>query len=331
MRIAESGVVLAKLLELLTQPDPMDWQAVLDCVLTGIRSPEGSLVTAAGVVLASSGQPPVAASWRQRLPLRCSGITYGYLCSNVADIPHDAPSIAAALGLALRSVALEQQSADFLSAVTHDVRGGLGRTSGFVQLLQQKAAAYPELVELAGLTSTHLADTELLLRELSAYAHSGRKHSQVSKSSVTAIFDTVAYLTRRRCESSGATLVLEPTEAVVAASEDTVVQLLIRVIDNSLKFAGDHPQVRLSAQRLPATVLIRVEDSGPLFDPAHAETIFIPFQRLHSKRFPGHGLGLAIARRTITSLGGTIVAEPATPSGLAILVELPSEPLPERR
>jgi signal transduction histidine kinase len=319
--------VLANLLELLTQPDPIHWQAVLDCILTAIACPDGSLVTAGGVVLASSGQP--VASWQQRLPLRCAGLTYGYLCCNATEIPQ-APSIAAALGLTLRSAALDQQSADFLSAVTHDVRGGLGRASGFAQLLQQKAAASPELVQLAGMTTAHLADTELLLRELSAYAHSGRKHSQVSKSSVTAIFETVAYLTRRRFESSGATLVLEPTDAVVAASEDTVVQLLIRVVDNALKFAGDHPQVRLSSRRLPNTVLIRVEDSGPQFDPTQTETIFAPFQRLHSKRFPGHGLGLAIARRTITSLGGTIVAHPAIPSGLAILLELPGEPVPQR-
>jgi signal transduction histidine kinase len=312
------------LLELLTHPDGIDWQAVLQCVLTGAACPDGSLVTAGGVVLASAGRPPVTA-WQQRLPLRCAGLTYGYLCCNAAAELPQAPSIAAALGLALRSMAIDQQSADFLSAVTHDVRGGLGRAAGFAQLLQQKAAAHPELVELAGLTTTHLADTELLLRELSTYAHAGRKHSQGSKSSVTAIFETVAYLTRRRCESSGATLVLAPTDAVVAASEDAVVQLLVRVVDNSLKFAGEQPQIRLSSQRLPDSVLIRVEDSGPPFDSAHTETIFAPFQRLHSKRFPGHGLGLAIVRRTITSLGGTIVAQPATPSGLAVLIELPAE------
>jgi len=313
--------VLANLLELLTQPDTVDWQAVLDCILLEAASPSGSLVTTAGVVLASSGPP--ASSWQQQLELRCAGLTYGYLRCNAAAALPNAPSIAAALGLALRSAAIDQQSADFLSAVTHDVRGGLGRAAGFAQLLQRKAVDHPELAELAGLTTTHLADTELLLRELSTYAHSGRKHSPVSKSSVTAIFDTVAYLTRRRFESSGATLVLEPGDGVIAASEDTVAQLLVRVLDNSLKFAGDQPRVRLSSECRSSRVLIRVEDSGPPFNPAHTETIFAPFQRLHSKRFPGHGLGLAIARRTITSLGGTIVAQPATPTGLAIIVELP--------
>jgi two-component system sensor kinase FixL len=70
---------------------------------------------------------------------------------------------------------------------------------------------------------------------------------------------------------------------------------------------------------------IRVGDDGPGIHPELVDAVFEPWQRGGSTS-PGHGLGLALCRHLVGSVGGTIRFDTPTPpagTGAEVVIELP--------
>ena len=106
-------------------------------------------------------------------------------------------------------------------------------------------------------------------------------------------------------------------------------QLMQNLIGNALKYhsPGESPEVRIYANPLPDKVQIFVEDKGIGFDPADADRIFEPFQRLVGRNeYEGSGIGLAICRRIVERHGGEIAAVSEPGLGTTFIVTLPDQP-----
>ena len=124
----------------------------------------------------------------------------------------------------------------------------------------------------------------------------------------------------------------------ILASPLRMRQLFQNLIANALKFhpAGVAPEVHIEAssrsggrgargRRDRAGALeLRVSDNGIGFEQKHSERIFSPFQRLHGRQaYEGSGMGLAICRRIVAVLGGTIIATSEPGSGATFVITLP--------
>jgi signal transduction histidine kinase len=112
----------------------------------------------------------------------------------------------------------------------------------------------------------------------------------------------------------------------VHAERAGLVQAIANLISNARKFVqpGREPRVRISATECgPDRVRLVVQDNGIGIAAEHQERIFRVFERLHgADDFPGTGIGLAIVRRAVERVGGTVGVDSEPGQGSSFWIEL---------
>jgi signal transduction histidine kinase len=101
----------------------------------------------------------------------------------------------------------------------------------------------------------------------------------------------------------------------------------LNLIDNAIKYTTgmESPRIRIDAEVVGDEVIYSVTDNGIGFDMRYAEKLFGVFQRLHSDaKYPGTGVGLAIAHRIIARHGGRIWARSEPGRGTTFSFAIPA-------
>jgi light-regulated signal transduction histidine kinase (bacteriophytochrome) len=97
------------------------------------------------------------------------------------------------------------------------------------------------------------------------------------------------------------------------------------LIDNACKFRGEAaPRIHAGCAREGEEWVFSVRDNGIGFNPVYSDLIFQPFERLNGKRYPGSGLGLALAKRIVEQHGGRIWAQSTPGEGSRFWFSLPA-------
>ena len=117
-------------------------------------------------------------------------------------------------------------------------------------------------------------------------------------------------------------------DLAVSAHETTLTQVLTNLVANAVKFVrpGERPEVSVVATPADRAgyVRITVTDKGIGIAPQHQEKIFKVFERLHGiEEYPGTGIGLAIVKRGVERMGGTVGLVSEVGKGTSFWIELP--------
>jgi signal transduction histidine kinase len=108
---------------------------------------------------------------------------------------------------------------------------------------------------------------------------------------------------------SGARVQAPPALPAVLGHPATLGSALSNLVGNALKFVapGQAPEVRIASERRSDLVVLCVEDNGIGVPREEQERIFLPFTRLHGQEtYPGTGIGLAVVRRSVERMGGSV-------------------------
>ena len=122
-------------------------------------------------------------------------------------------------------------------------------------------------------------------------------------------------------------LVNESGAFYVAGNPDLFYIALSNIVDNSVKYCEDPPDIRISVMKVNSRVVINVKDNGRGVPPEHLEDIFDRYFRVPAagnKDTEGFGLGLYQAKNIITRMNGRVKASLPPEGGLLISIDLPA-------
>ena len=206
---------------------------------------------------------------------------------------------------------------EMLAGLTHDLRAPLARLRVRLALLENEA-------ERAGLTRD-ADDMERIVGQCLDFLRSEDRGSQPVTPLLLA--DAVSNEVARQRELGRPVEMLVSDEVAacqVAMDHGTLQRLLDNLIDNALQYGAPPVEVSLNIERAGA-ICLRVCDHGPGIPAAQRERALEAFAQIDPARATGGscGLGLAIVRRIVVGLGGTMVLAEAAGGGLVVVLNIP--------
>jgi PAS domain S-box-containing protein len=223
----------------------------------------------------------------------------------------------------------EQRKTDFIGFVSHELRSPLTSLSGFIQVLQLKAAKVgDEKVKDIVVKSRRQVDRmAALISGFLDVVKMGEGRIQLDLS----VFDLSELLSASEEESATIVqthqMVYKPvTGAVVEADYDKIEQVLTNLINNAVKYSPQGTTITVAAKCIDHEVQVSIADEGLGISPADIPHLFDRFYRAqseHIKTIKGFGIGLYICKEIIESHNGRIWVESEVDKGSVFYFSLP--------
>lgn len=232
--------------------------------------------------------------------------------------------------VALRTAELEEKNREletFSYTVSHDLKAPLRGISGYSQLLQENHSQNlgGEGVQFLKNILDSVKHMDQLINDLLAYSRMERRALDNRELDVRQLVQSVLDEFRDEILLRNIQIKESYEFSTLISDGEGLTQILRNLIGNAVKFSGNQncPSIQITGNETDKSWQISVSDNGIGFDKAHQERIFEIFQRLQSSaEYPGTGVGLAIVRKAISRLGGSIRVESEKGKGATFLVEL---------
>jgi two-component system sensor histidine kinase VanS len=225
----------------------------------------------------------------------------------------------------------EQQR--FAGNASHELRTPLAITRSLLDVAREDpGSADGELVDRLHAVNTRAIDlTEALL--LLSRADQAPIASEPVDLSLLA--EEAAETLLQLAESRGVKVDTCGDTTPTIGSRALLLQLTTNLVHNAIVHnLPERGTVLVTTSAAPATVTLRVENTGAPISPQLAATLAEPFQRGTRRARSEHtgvGLGLAIVERIARAHHGTLVLTPRAAGGLCVAVQLPAAGAPAGR
>ena len=213
----------------------------------------------------------------------------------------------------------------FTYIASHDLREPLRTMMRYMQLLERQHGSV-----LDDTARDYVAKTITGARQMNQLITDLHTHSRIGRQGEFRPVDCAAVLAeacgnlRAALEESRAVVTADPMPTLPAVRSELVL-LFQNLLENALKFRADRtPQVHVAAERQGDSWLISLADNGIGIEPQYLERIFGIGERLHGRRFPGTGFGLANCRKIVQHHSGEIWVESQPDVGSKFLFRLPA-------
>ena len=228
----------------------------------------------------------------------------------------------------------EEMRREFVANVSHELRTPLTNIRSYAETLAESAEDIPPAMEKKFLgvilnesdRMTHIVQDLLTLSRLD----SGRDDLKLGRFSFEAALQDLYNAVYMEAQRHAHTLKLELESELpaIVADRERVLQVMMNIVSNSIKYTPDGGHITISAGRTEDRVWMVVDDDGIGIPPEDRSRIFERFYRVdkaRSRQSGGTGLGLSIAKEIVNRHQGLLELQDKDGPGLALRLELKIE------
>ena len=226
----------------------------------------------------------------------------------------------------------------FLNNMSHDIRTPMNAIIGFTNIAM-KHNPRPEVYNCLRKISTSSEHLLTLINDVLDISRieSGKIKYAPIPVDITAVADTVlnimqGFLSNRKITFRTELAAVETP--YVLADAVRIREVLVNILGNAVKFTDDGGTIRFEVSYLPGTdeghilARYRISDTGIGMSEEFVGHIFDEFSQEETSartQYKGTGLGMAITKRYVDLMGGTITVESRKDEGSTFTVEIPLE------
>jgi signal transduction histidine kinase len=221
---------------------------------------------------------------------------------------------------------------EFLSVVSHDLRGPLMTVSGLASLIDQHAPTDDNGRRIRGWAERVMRSVtvmERLIRDLLDFGsfEDGQLRVAAERLDIRTLLQGACDAFHGVAAAKHVALTVDVPEEPVIAKYDPhrMFQVLSNLIHNAIKFTPEGGAIRLRAARVGGSCQVSVSDTGVGIPEGDLTSIFERFRQLDRGDRTGLGLGLYISLWIVEAHGGRIWAESVVGSGTTFHFTLPEE------
>ena len=303
---------------------------------------------------AGRGTATLGAAALLYLPLKTSANVLGVLGVRMAD-PTDYNSqqhrllldaFASQTAMALERVRFSQQAEQvqilaaretleraLLNSISHDLRTPLASITGALSSLRDQEGldetARTELLATAGEEAARLNRFVGNLLDMTRL-EAGAVRLKYTPCAVEELIGCALSVLDPRLGKREIAVNLPPDLPLVMLDMGCMIQVLVNLLDNSLKYSPQDQALGINARTERAWLVMEIIDHGPGVAEANLERIFDKFYRVPAPEGArGTGLGLSICKGFVEAHGGKIKAALTSGGGLTVTIRLPLIPPPQ--
>jgi len=229
-------------------------------------------------------------------------------------------------------VDLSERRSQFVSSVTHELKTPLTNIRMYIEMLEQGIARtaereqeYYRILDSEGARLSRLINNVLELSKLEQQ----QRHIDLQTGTLEDVVTEVQAVMAEKIKQEGYVLTLEAGQiGSLKYDREVMLQVLINLIENSMKFGkrAARREISIRTRRDEDGVKIMVSDTGPGIPRRDLKKIFDDFYRVENsltRTTRGTGIGLALVKKFVRLMGGSVSAANNEGPGCTITIALP--------
>ena len=199
----------------------------------------------------------------------------------------------------------------FAYVASHDLQEPLRMVTSFLALIEKK---YEPLLDDNGKKYIHFAvdgakRMRQIILDLLDFSRVGKEIGMNQDIDINEIIEEIRLIYNNDSKTTNVIIEVANQMPIIRAQKLPLRQVFQNIISNGIKYRSENrdPIININYENLPDYHKFTISDNGIGIEPEYFEKIFKIFQRLHQKEeYEGTGIGLAIAKKIVENLGGSI-------------------------